>query len=1734
MANIVLTTEQQACINHVHSHKSIIVQARAGCGKTSTLEEMIRETVKVTPELKNRILVTMFNRVPRDVFAKRLIDIYPDDQLGQKNIRTTSSILCMRDYWDTPNYPYSQKQYSCGNLTTQLVVDALKINVFHYSSIIEGEPVSAFFTAKQIAKATIESIKRFCRDKSEKLHLDHVGLPFPIGQHNWVQEYQLLVFELAVKLWGLITDSSNKFPIMNYAILKLFWLKKPRFFGKYKILIVDEFQDISPLWEDIFTWFVDDGGIIYCVGDHNQSIYAFTGAVNAMKSFQKALEIQTKTIAQSFRFGPEVANIANCILNTLPIFCGESPLPLLKGLPSIPSVVGIVDKNKPFTVLCRTNAGVIKSAIHAIGMGKKPFINGKVSELLKILESAYYLYTDEKELIKLDDWAKFTDWKQATETFDLNEDIDNLRVINLVEKWKEETLKNVDKLKEIKNLKERDSDLSICTVHISKGLEWEQVILSNDFQDFFKLVDKKWVPCKIGAQEPNLLYVAATRAVKVLQINGPVQQILSYQAQEQQGGTTMEVSTESKINKSFLMELLVSFLGELFLNSFEMGAGYLTEKQIKAEKLESELIRGCGWYVYTLTDKKKTIECFLGWKEDQDSVIVDTLHDFMADVGSTTLRDCLDFNLVERGYFITHKKEGDQPGFYIKSSHSNSEAFLGASYALAKEGLDKVEGVYMDKFDVPKPEISNDCVHQATIFPVTDGATTTPPVADETVKDVLANKIPQAIEEPETLVIVSSDINLWSTSNYVQQLKYVDKVENHLNKSVTGSLNDFLIVDCSQRDLAIFQDYFSKPQVYTSDSAEESKRIIDSAQSAYGAIVIFQYDVFISMDDLLDKSGKKNPLALEERLEAHFSTLSIEDLEFFQYSEASDLLDNLEDNDSKKQLLEALGKVSLKVPKEIAALTIAVDAVIVKFGKADVYPVFPKGGYFLIDEDTIHKSNGLNGKVVKCLKPFNDLFSATFIGSRVKDVKDMFEEDSLYPNTIKPQILPPHPTALTVPKTADHLDEPVKDTVITPQVVDEPVNDGMVTPAVAAVVIDVDESINGGTVVTPVVAVPVAVKDESGERVKRLYFRLREHRNDQITVPSLVRQIVENDMWRKFFVEVTAQVVEYDSFYEFLTRPAPEGLGSTYRTLSILCQDDIEVQGMLASLMPCEPVTWSLPSADDSKPDDGLSEIIAGIKDLRKVIGELHSEVHNLRVENSDLKNQMSAIQQELIELQLLGSKPVVVEKLVEANQLPTSPTSIVPYAPPSSNYGGDTFLSLAMVGMLNQQKQMTKLLLLGGGSQAVYQQSVTVNGCAPNPIQIGLVSPLIAHEVPFAGVATEVKVPADNIAEVLIAIEDMGFDSPHGIDLVCEKAKLNREAVVVAIQTIVDWQDKDTPIYFDDGFVTLYSSIEKSMQQREPVEPKHIVDLAVRTQEEILGDRTQYIGASEAGNILGVGFQTVIDVWLEKTGRASSNIPKTPDDLIKKNKEYILMGNLFEKPIAEETARRLGGTLQNPQREVVHPDFPFLKGHLDSEIVNSDGDVGILEVKNVSNYGSVKDWGDPGDAQIDSIPLNYYCQVQMLMALSGYQWAKVAVCFLGAKIVIYHINADLESQNDIIKELCIFWNEYVLKDVKPPLPDGNDYATIEALKRNKRLIPKGSKDHKVFLPDSYKALHEEKEQAISAKKSAISIINKVSKDILDFMGDSCFACIPGVGEYCKQPNKAANVGWKFVFKPAK
>lgn len=78
-------------------------------------------------------------------------------------------------------------------------------------------------------------------------------------------------------------------------------------------------------------------------------------------------------------------------------------------------------------------------------------------------------------------------------------------------------------LREQRVTTESDADVTVCTAHRGKGLEWDRVQLYDDFVD---ILDPEMPDIK-RHDEINLMYVATTRARKVLILDPILAELLA-------------------------------------------------------------------------------------------------------------------------------------------------------------------------------------------------------------------------------------------------------------------------------------------------------------------------------------------------------------------------------------------------------------------------------------------------------------------------------------------------------------------------------------------------------------------------------------------------------------------------------------------------------------------------------------------------------------------------------------------------------------------------------------------------------------------------------------------------------------------------------------------------------------------------------------------------------------------------------------------------------------------------------------------------------------------------------------------------------------------------------------------------------------------------------------------------------------------------------------------------------
>lgn len=200
-------------------------------------------------------------------------------------------------------------------------------------------------------------------------------------------------------------------------------------------------------------------------------------------------------------------------------------------------------------------------------------------------------------------------------------------------------------------------------------------------------------------------------------------------------------------------------------------------------------------------------------------------------------------------------------------------------------------------------------------------------------------------------------------------------------------------------------------------------------------------------------------------------------------------------------------------------------------------------------------------------------------------------------------------------------------------------------------------------------------------------------------------------------------------------------------------------------------------------------------------------------------------------------------------------------------------------------------------------------------------------------------------------------------------------------------------------------------------------------TREDWLSHRDDHIGASEAGAILGVGFQSKIDLWKIKTGRMK------PKDL--SGNEAVAYGNR-----AEDALRRLF-MAKHPELTLTYRPFdfvyqserPWLKATLDGELTDGDGNQGILEIKTTTCL-SKADWAKWNGR----IPDGYLAQVSHQLLATGFSFAYLFAELTGAngnsEIRSYYFTREDMADNMayLLKEEEGFWR-CVETDTIPSVP---------------------------------------------------------------------------------------------------
>lgn len=475
------TIEQHDAINMSMAGQSCKIMAYAGAGKTSTLK-----LIGNAKSNQSGMYLAFNKAIATEAQSKFNSNV---------SCRTFHSLAYSNvPRWLTGKLKYKRMMPS--QLASRYGLQPLKAPVALSKQRSPEDDKSRLISVNKMAACVVNTVGYFCRSNHVEIQLSQAYAALP----DWIEDTYRAdlahnILSAANSYWSDILNPNGVNRLEHDHYLKYWSLGRPIINTDF--VLFDEAQDADPIMLDVLQ---NQGSQIIYVGDRHQQIYGFRGAINAMQS----LQINEKRLSQSFRFGENIADLANNILFN----CLDEEIPV-RGFSQIESRVGNIDNKEADAFIFRTNAAALSNMVYLSHIGRNPRIEIDTKSLIKDIEDAKKI----KAGLRVSEGSCFEGFNTWKEVLTYVQDVHNSDIkplVALIEKVGEDAL--------ILSLSKSDDDYYDCvvtTAHKSKGLEFDKVILGGDF--FYKTAPKDGEAI-IAPDEARLLYVAATRAKKELDI----------------------------------------------------------------------------------------------------------------------------------------------------------------------------------------------------------------------------------------------------------------------------------------------------------------------------------------------------------------------------------------------------------------------------------------------------------------------------------------------------------------------------------------------------------------------------------------------------------------------------------------------------------------------------------------------------------------------------------------------------------------------------------------------------------------------------------------------------------------------------------------------------------------------------------------------------------------------------------------------------------------------------------------------------------------------------------------------------------------------------------------------------------------------------------------------------------------------------------------------------------------
>lgn len=469
------TQEQEAIVDLASRGASFKITAFAGAAKTTSL-------VMVSKAVEHQSLYLAYNKRMADEAKMK----FPE----WVEVRTVHSLA----------YGFSGTR----------IAHKLKRPVGHYVNVA-GTPseIGRYFGIKtirladdkkitsvalgQVVRDTVNAFENSSDDFLTEKHIVYGQLTKWIKARKIsIQEVGRLTLKHAQDLWKLRSDPNSNVLATHDTYLKMYQLSKPDL-SEYRTIYLDEAQDSNNCVLDIV---LNQPSQLIIVGDSLQSIYQWRGSIDALEK----VNLPEKKLTKSFRFGQIVADIAKTII-------APSKVVEIEGFDQCDTKI-IMSQSKmpfPYTKIFRTNTELLIEAIEKLDKGLSVYIEVDTTDLVRSIESCVALKEDRKKDVKHDMFIGCDTWSDAI--LECKTDLKMKQIVEMVV-----TNAHIRVLSLLATYRKPDVyDVLFITAHKSKGLEWDNVVIADDYPSVF--YDGEY---DLEDQERNLQYVANTRARKHL------------------------------------------------------------------------------------------------------------------------------------------------------------------------------------------------------------------------------------------------------------------------------------------------------------------------------------------------------------------------------------------------------------------------------------------------------------------------------------------------------------------------------------------------------------------------------------------------------------------------------------------------------------------------------------------------------------------------------------------------------------------------------------------------------------------------------------------------------------------------------------------------------------------------------------------------------------------------------------------------------------------------------------------------------------------------------------------------------------------------------------------------------------------------------------------------------------------------------------------------------------------